>query len=121
MIRWLRDANQVLDGRLYHERNLEKTEHYTDTERFAEHVFTLMPLQGLAPIADSTDGVMDNAMVGLRENRPAIGFVYWRARFSRLGIAGQTLPILTRATKCAPPFAGADIKARFKALSKGYR
>ncbi|VDA76736.1 Putative transposase (identified by ISEscan HMM) [Klebsiella pneumoniae] len=38
----------VLDGLLYHETDLEITEHYTDTAGFTEHVFALMHLLGFA-------------------------------------------------------------------------
>jgi TnpA family transposase len=38
----------VLDGLLYHESDLEITEHYTDTAGFTEHVFALMHLLGFA-------------------------------------------------------------------------
>ena len=40
--------NPVLDGLLYHESDLEITEHYTDTAGFTEHVFALMHLLGFA-------------------------------------------------------------------------
>jgi TnpA family transposase len=35
----VRDSTHVLDGLLYHESELEITEHYTDTAGFTEHVF----------------------------------------------------------------------------------
>jgi hypothetical protein len=38
----------VLDGLLYHETDLEITEHYTDTAGFTEHVFALMHMLGFA-------------------------------------------------------------------------
>lgn len=44
----VRDSTHVLDGLLYHESNLEITEHYTDTAGFTEHVFALMHLMGFA-------------------------------------------------------------------------
>ncbi len=34
----VRDSTHVLDGLLYHETDLEITEHYTDTAGFTEHV-----------------------------------------------------------------------------------
>jgi len=40
----VRDSTHVLDGLLYHESDLEITEHYTDTAGFTEHVFALMHL-----------------------------------------------------------------------------
>ncbi|CAD5740391.1 truncated transposase [Escherichia coli] len=43
-----RDSTHVLDGLLYHESDLEITEHYTDTAGFTEHVFALMHLLGFA-------------------------------------------------------------------------
>lgn len=44
----VRDSTHVLDGLLYHETDLEITEHYTDTAGFTEHVFALMHLLGFA-------------------------------------------------------------------------
>ncbi|WP_137963075.1 Tn3 family transposase, partial [Klebsiella variicola] len=44
----VRDSTHVLDGLLYHESDLEITEHYTDTAGFTEHVFALMHLLGFA-------------------------------------------------------------------------
>ncbi|EMC9823454.1 Tn3 family transposase [Klebsiella aerogenes] len=44
----VRDSTHVLDGLLYHESDLEITEHYTDTAGFTEHVFALMHLLGVA-------------------------------------------------------------------------
>jgi len=44
----VRDSTHVLDGLLYHETNLEITEHYADTAGFTEHVFALMHLLGFA-------------------------------------------------------------------------
>ncbi|TCB96359.1 Tn3 family transposase [Kosakonia quasisacchari] len=44
----VRDSTHVLDGLLYHESELEITEHYTDTAGFTEHVFALMHLLGFA-------------------------------------------------------------------------
>ena len=44
----VRDSTLVLDGLLYHESDLEITEHYTDTAGFTEHVFALMYLLGFA-------------------------------------------------------------------------
>ncbi|CDZ86639.1 transposase [Citrobacter koseri] len=44
----VRDSTHVLDGLLYHESDLEITEHYTDTADFTEHVFALMHLLGFA-------------------------------------------------------------------------
>lgn len=44
----LEDSTHVLDGLLYHESDLEITEHYTDTAGFTEHVFALMHLLGFA-------------------------------------------------------------------------
>ncbi|MCQ3991507.1 Tn3 family transposase, partial [Klebsiella pneumoniae] len=43
-----RDSTHVLDGLLYHETDLEITEHYTDSAGFTEHVFALMHLLGFA-------------------------------------------------------------------------
>ncbi|VFS55811.1 Transposase and inactivated derivatives, TnpA family [Kluyvera cryocrescens] len=43
----VRDSTHVLDGLLYHESDLEITEHYTDTAGFTEHVFALMHLAGI--------------------------------------------------------------------------
>lgn len=48
MISRVRDSTHVLDGLLYHESDLEITEHYTDTAGFTEHVFALMHLLGFA-------------------------------------------------------------------------
>ncbi len=48
MISRVRDSTLVLDGLLYHESDLEITEHYTDTAGFTEHVFALMYLLGFA-------------------------------------------------------------------------
>jgi TnpA family transposase len=42
------DFTHVLYGLLYHESDLEITEHYTDTAGFTEHVFALMHLLGFA-------------------------------------------------------------------------
>lgn len=44
----VRDSTHVLDGLLYHESDLQITEHYTDTAGFTEHVFALMHLLGFA-------------------------------------------------------------------------
>jgi TnpA family transposase len=44
----VRDSTHVLDGLLYHESDLEITEHYTDTAGFTDHVFALMHLLGFA-------------------------------------------------------------------------
>lgn len=44
----VRDSTHVLDGLLYHESDLDITEHYTDTAGFTEHVFALMHLLGFA-------------------------------------------------------------------------
>ena len=44
----VRDSTHVLDGLLYHETDLDITEHYTDTAGFTEHVFALMHLLGFA-------------------------------------------------------------------------
>lgn len=44
----VRDSTHVIDGLLYHETDLEITEHYTDTAGFTEHVFALMHLLGFA-------------------------------------------------------------------------
>lgn len=44
----VRGSTHVLDGLLYHETDLEITEHYTDTAGFTEHVFALMHLLGFA-------------------------------------------------------------------------
>lgn len=41
----VRDSTHVLDGLLYHETDLEITEHYTDTAGFTEHVFAQMHLR----------------------------------------------------------------------------
>lgn len=48
MISRVRDSTHVLDCLLYHESDLEITEHYTDTAGFTEHVFALMHLLGFA-------------------------------------------------------------------------
>lgn len=48
MISRVRDSTHVLDGLLYHESDLEITEHYTDTAGFTEHVFAMMHLLGFA-------------------------------------------------------------------------
>ncbi|KWZ58309.1 hypothetical protein WK57_17415 [Burkholderia ubonensis] len=42
----VRDSTYVLDGLLYHESDLRIQEHYTDTNGFTDHVFTLMHLLG---------------------------------------------------------------------------
>lgn len=48
VISLVRDSTHVLDGLLYHESELEITEHYTDTAGLTEHVFALMHLLGFA-------------------------------------------------------------------------
>ncbi len=42
----MRDASHVLDGLLYHESDLQITEHYTDTSGYTEHVFAMCHLLG---------------------------------------------------------------------------
>ena len=42
----IRDSTYVLDGLLYHESDLQISEHYTDTAGFTDHVFALMHLLG---------------------------------------------------------------------------
>lgn len=44
----VRDSTPVLDSLLYHETDLEITEHYTDTAGFTDHIFALMHLLGFA-------------------------------------------------------------------------
>jgi TnpA family transposase len=59
----VRDSTYVRDGLLYHESDLRIEEHYTDTARFADHVFALMHLLGsrLAPrICDLGDTKLYN-------------------------------------------------------------
>ncbi len=48
MISQIRDSTHVLDGLLYNERDLEITEHYSDTSGFTEDVFARMHLLGFA-------------------------------------------------------------------------
>lgn len=42
VISCVRDSPHVLTGLLYHESDLEITEHYTDIAGFTEHVFALI-------------------------------------------------------------------------------
>ena len=44
----VRDSTHVLDGLLYHESDLEITEHYTDTAGFTERIFALVHLLGFS-------------------------------------------------------------------------
>ncbi len=48
MISRVRDSTHVLDGLLYHESDLNITEHYTDTQVLQSIFFALMHLQGSA-------------------------------------------------------------------------
>lgn len=48
LISRLRDTTHALGGLLYHESELEITEHYTDLDGVSEHVFALIHVLGFA-------------------------------------------------------------------------
>ena len=69
----VRDSTHVLDGLLYHESDLEITEHYTDTAGFTEHVFALMHLLGFT-FAPRIRDLHDKRLLiqGKADNYPAL-------------------------------------------------